>query len=229
MDAVLGDADEVTRFGYRWLLLDNLIHEFNALRGALGEPTEVVYASLARESVLVSLRFGEIPCHLSWVDLMPGIARYKQEFAFYSQEQRLTLELPRRTCATSRAGCSSKVARPDVAQLGARGDRFPRRGVQAGARRVGRLHRNRTHAAYVRSRRPGRPADCVRRWRASTSGWMSSSSQPAAPTQPASGVIGGAGSDGDRTRPDAHRPGRRRANGPGAPRRTPEFLMRSRW
>ncbi|MDE3133639.1 MAG: Gfo/Idh/MocA family oxidoreductase [Acidobacteriota bacterium] len=92
--SVLGDADEVTRFGYRWLLLDNLVHEFNALRGVLGEPTEVVYASLARESVSVNLRFGEIPCHLSWVDLMPGIARYKQEFAFYAPEQRFTLELP---------------------------------------------------------------------------------------------------------------------------------------
>ncbi len=89
--SVLGDVDEVTRFGYRWLLLDNLVHEFNALRGVLGEPTEVVYASLARESVSVNLRFGEIPCHLSWVDLMPGIARYKQEFAFYAPEQRLTL------------------------------------------------------------------------------------------------------------------------------------------
>ena len=94
VDSVLGDVDEVTRFGYRWLLLDNLVHEFNALRGVLGEPTEVVYASLARESVSINLRFGEIPCHLSWVDLMPGIARYKQEFAFYSPGQRLTLELP---------------------------------------------------------------------------------------------------------------------------------------
>jgi predicted dehydrogenase len=94
VDSVLGDADEVTRFGYRWLLLDNLVHEFNALRGVLGEPTEVVYASLARESVSVNLRFGETPCHLSWVDLLSGIARYKQSFAFYSPEQRLTLELP---------------------------------------------------------------------------------------------------------------------------------------
>jgi predicted dehydrogenase len=94
VDSVLGDADEVTRFGYRWLLLDNLVHEFNALRGVLGEPTEVVYANLARECVSVNLRFGEIPCHLSWVDLMPGIARYKQEFAFYSPAQRMTLELP---------------------------------------------------------------------------------------------------------------------------------------
>jgi len=94
VDSVLGDVDEVTRFGYRWLLLDNLVHEFNALRGVLGEPTEVVYASLARESVSVNLRFGEIPCHLSWVDLLSGIARYKQEFAFYSPQLRLTLELP---------------------------------------------------------------------------------------------------------------------------------------
>jgi predicted dehydrogenase len=94
VDSVLGDVDEVTRFGYRWLLLDNLVHEFNAVRGVLGEPTEVVYASLAKECVSVNLLFGEVPCHLSWVDLLPGIARYKQEFAFYSPQQRITLELP---------------------------------------------------------------------------------------------------------------------------------------
>ncbi|MDE3131126.1 MAG: Gfo/Idh/MocA family oxidoreductase [Acidobacteriota bacterium] len=94
VDAVLGDADEVTRFGYRWLLLDNLVHEFNALRGLLGEPTEVVYANLARETVSVNLLFGDTPCHLSWVDLLSGIARYRQEFAFYAPEQRLILELP---------------------------------------------------------------------------------------------------------------------------------------
>ena len=94
VDSVLGDADEVTRFGYRWLLLDNLVHELNALRGVLGEPTEVVYASLARECVAVHLRFEDTMCHLSWVDLLSGIARYKQEFAFYSPEHRLTLELP---------------------------------------------------------------------------------------------------------------------------------------
>jgi predicted dehydrogenase len=95
VDSVLGaDVDEVTRFGYRWLLLDDLVHELNALRGVLGEPTEVVYASLARESVSINLMFGDIPCHLSWVDLLSGIARYKQEFAFYAPEQRLTLELP---------------------------------------------------------------------------------------------------------------------------------------
>ncbi len=34
---------------YRWILLDNLVHEFNALRGVLGEPTEVVSADLSRD------------------------------------------------------------------------------------------------------------------------------------------------------------------------------------
>lgn len=93
LDAALGDADDETRWCYRWILLDNLVHEFNALRGVLGEPTEVVSAELARGCVSVNLRFGDADCHLSWVDL-PGIARYKQEFAFYAPDQRLTLQLP---------------------------------------------------------------------------------------------------------------------------------------
>ena len=95
VDSVLGaDVDDVTRFGYRMLLLDNLIHEFNALRGVLGEPTEVTYASINREAVSVNLLFGDVPVHLSWVDLLSGIARYKQEFAFFAPEQRMTLALP---------------------------------------------------------------------------------------------------------------------------------------
>jgi predicted dehydrogenase len=93
LDSALGDADEQTRWCYRWILLDNLVHEFNALRGVLGEPTEVVSAQLAQSCVSVNLRFGDTDCHLSWVDL-PGIARYKQEFAFYAPDQRLTLQLP---------------------------------------------------------------------------------------------------------------------------------------
>jgi predicted dehydrogenase len=91
IESVATDAE--TRFCYRWILLDCLVHEFNAVRGALGEPSEVVSVELSRNCVAVNLRFGETECHLSWVDL-PGIARYKQEFAFYAPEQRLTLELP---------------------------------------------------------------------------------------------------------------------------------------
>jgi predicted dehydrogenase len=93
LDAALDDADEQTRRCFRWILLDNLVHEFNALRGLLGEPTEVRSADLSETCVSVHLRFGAADCHLSWVDL-PGIARYQQEFAFYGPDRRLTLSLP---------------------------------------------------------------------------------------------------------------------------------------
>jgi predicted dehydrogenase len=93
LELALGDADEQTRWCYRWILLDTLVHEFNALRGVLGEPTAIRSADLSQRCASVNLRFGEVDCHLSWVDL-PGIARYKQEFAFYAPDQRLTLELP---------------------------------------------------------------------------------------------------------------------------------------
>jgi predicted dehydrogenase len=93
IDLAVGAADEETRWCYRWILLDNLVHELNVLRGVLGEPTEIRSADLSRRCASVGLRFGEVDCHLSWVDL-PGIARYKQEFAFYAPDQRLTLELP---------------------------------------------------------------------------------------------------------------------------------------
>jgi predicted dehydrogenase len=93
LGAAIGDADEQTRFGYRWILLDTLVHEMNVLQGLLGAPTEVSPVSLARQCVSVNMRFGDLECHLSWVDL-PGIARYRQEFAFYAPDERLTLELP---------------------------------------------------------------------------------------------------------------------------------------
>lgn len=91
--AALGDADEQTRFGYRWILLDCLVHELNTLQGLLGAPTEISSVSMTQQCVSINMRFGETDCHLSWVDL-PGIARYRQEFGFYSPDQRLTLELP---------------------------------------------------------------------------------------------------------------------------------------
>jgi predicted dehydrogenase len=93
IDLALPGAAEETRWCYRWILLDNLVHELNVLRGVLGEPTEIRSADLSSRCASVCLRFGEVDCHLSWVDL-PGIARYKQEFAFYAPDQRLTLELP---------------------------------------------------------------------------------------------------------------------------------------
>jgi predicted dehydrogenase len=93
VEAALGAVDTGTRQAYRTVLLDCLVHEFNALRGVLGEPDRVVSATLSPTCVGVNLAFGGVPCHLSWVDL-PGIARYHQELAFYSPERRVTLALP---------------------------------------------------------------------------------------------------------------------------------------
>lgn len=91
--AELPDADEETRHCYRYMLLCNLIHELNMLRGALGEPDLVRYANVGREVTHIGLRFGETECHLSWVNL-PGMARYSQQLAFFGLERRLTLRLP---------------------------------------------------------------------------------------------------------------------------------------
>lgn len=93
LDAALGDVDEDTRWCYRWLMLDNLVHELNMLGGLLGEPSEIRFAHLSPRCVSVDMRFGSADCHLSWVDL-PGMARYRQELCFYAPAQRLTLELP---------------------------------------------------------------------------------------------------------------------------------------
>ena len=93
LDAALGDVDEQTRWCYRWILLDNLVHELNMLGGLLGEPDEIRFVHLSPRSVGIDLRFGQADCRLAWVDL-PGIARYQQELCFYAPAQRLTLELP---------------------------------------------------------------------------------------------------------------------------------------
>ena len=94
LEAALPNADDETRYCYRWMLLDNLVHEFNALRGALGEPERVTYADLSRRVVSVNMAFPGVECHLSWVDLLSGIARYRQEFMFLAPDRRLTLTLP---------------------------------------------------------------------------------------------------------------------------------------
>jgi hypothetical protein len=91
--AALPEGDAETRYCYRWMLLDNLVHELNMLRGVLGEPTKVHQARLGRLVCDITLGFGPTEVHLSWVDL-PGLAHYKQELAFYALDRRVTLTLP---------------------------------------------------------------------------------------------------------------------------------------
>jgi hypothetical protein len=54
--AVGPEATELERQVYQMVLLDTLVHELNTVRGLLGEPTRLDYASLALDHVTVMLR-----------------------------------------------------------------------------------------------------------------------------------------------------------------------------
>ena len=71
--AAAGTASDLERRVYEGVLLDTLVHELNTVRGLLGEPTRLEYASLAMDQVTVMLRFGDLPVAIHWIDL-PGIA-----------------------------------------------------------------------------------------------------------------------------------------------------------
>jgi predicted dehydrogenase len=88
-------ADPVLYRAYRYVLLDCLVHEFNALRGVLGEPSELSYAAVAGEATGVTtvLRFGEVECLQAWAEL-DGLVRYEQELALYADGERLSLNFP---------------------------------------------------------------------------------------------------------------------------------------
>jgi predicted dehydrogenase len=91
--AALPDADESLRTIYHAVLLDTLVHELNAVRGLLGEPDRIEYVDLGLRTLSVMLRFGDLPVAIHWIDL-PGIARYKMEFAVYAPDRRVTLSFP---------------------------------------------------------------------------------------------------------------------------------------
>ena len=91
--AATSTATELERQVYEMVLLDTLVHELNTVRGLLGEPTRLDYASLALDQVTVMLRFGDLPAAIHWIDL-PGIARYEMEFALYAPDRRLRLTFP---------------------------------------------------------------------------------------------------------------------------------------
>jgi predicted dehydrogenase len=91
--AAIGEADPLARHAYHLVLLDSLVHEFNAVRGILGEPDRLDFADIRENGLTVVLRFGAAECIIAWVDL-PGIARYEMELAFYAPDRRLTLSFP---------------------------------------------------------------------------------------------------------------------------------------
>jgi predicted dehydrogenase len=91
--AAIGPVDPLSAHAYHLVLLDSLVHEFNTVRGILGEPDQLAFADITDHGITAVLRFGATQCVLTWVDL-PGIARYAMEFAFYAPQARLTLSFP---------------------------------------------------------------------------------------------------------------------------------------
>jgi predicted dehydrogenase len=88
-------ADGLVARAYRAILLDSMVHELNGVRGLLGEPDVLHWARIWGEpsGVIAALGFGAIEAVFMWVDL-PGIARYRQDWAFYGPRERATLGFP---------------------------------------------------------------------------------------------------------------------------------------
>jgi predicted dehydrogenase len=91
--AAIGVADPLSRRAYHLVLLDSMVHEFNAIREVLGEPDRLEYANIAEARLTMILRFGATECVITWVDL-PGIARYQMDFSLYAPKRRVTLAFP---------------------------------------------------------------------------------------------------------------------------------------
>ncbi len=91
--AAVGDVSGLALKTYHLVLLDSMVHEFNLLRGILGEPTELKYASVRDTTVNVIFDFNGVECSVMWVDL-PGIARYEMEVCFYDPRERVRLAFP---------------------------------------------------------------------------------------------------------------------------------------
>ncbi|HYM83377.1 MAG TPA: Gfo/Idh/MocA family oxidoreductase [Candidatus Dormibacteraeota bacterium] len=89
----LGDVGPELARVYREWLLDSMIHELDGVRGLLGEPDRLEFASVTPDGITAVLRFGSLECVASWVDL-PGITRYRQEWTFVSADRRALLEFP---------------------------------------------------------------------------------------------------------------------------------------
>ena len=91
--AAIQSTDPVLRYAYRHSLLDSMIHDLNLMRGLLGEP-KLRFASVAQEAISVFLEFPQTTAAMHWVNLTDGVARYQQEFSFYSPERRAALVFP---------------------------------------------------------------------------------------------------------------------------------------
>ena len=91
--AALGPVEPEVARVYRDWILDSMIHELNAVRALLGDPDRVEFARIRASGITAVLKFGDVECVASWVDL-PGMARYRQTWEFDGTDRRAVLEFP---------------------------------------------------------------------------------------------------------------------------------------
>jgi len=92
--AAIGIDDRTLRYAYRHSLLDSMIHDINLMRGLLGEPKSLRFANVGQSGVSLFIEFPQTAAAMHWVNLTDGVARYQQEFAFFSPRRRATLVFP---------------------------------------------------------------------------------------------------------------------------------------
>ncbi len=95
VESVVGTDDPLVAAVYERILLSSMVHEFNAVRGLLGEPSELRFADFwgSPKGVTCTMAFQDVECIFAWVDL-PGLARYEQELPFFAPDGRATLRFP---------------------------------------------------------------------------------------------------------------------------------------
>ena len=90
----IGVSDPMLRYAYRHSLLDSMIHDINLMRGLLGDPKTLRFASVSQAAIALVVEFPQTTAAMHWINLMDGVARYQQEFAFFSPNRRVTLVFP---------------------------------------------------------------------------------------------------------------------------------------
>jgi predicted dehydrogenase len=94
--AAIGTDHPDLRTAYRAWLLDSPMHEFNAVRGLIGEPTELRFSDVWRGAagVTATLAFGDMTeCVFMWVD-RPALTRYELEIGLFAADRRALLRFP---------------------------------------------------------------------------------------------------------------------------------------
>src|SRR6266850_1695952 len=69
INAAVPDADPLSRWAYRMVLLDSLVHELNAMRGVMGEPERLEFSDIRETGLTAIFKYGATQCILAWVDL----------------------------------------------------------------------------------------------------------------------------------------------------------------